>query len=76
MLASDSAVGQQEESPKEQRAPWPQRLRLELLLAPVVLALIVVLWDTLVRWRDYPAFILPAPELVVRCGPCRQIQVG
>lgn len=66
MLASDSVVGQQEEGPKEQRAPWPQRLRLELLLAPVVLALIVLLWDTLVRWRDYPTFILPAPELVWR----------
>jgi NitT/TauT family transport system permease protein len=32
----------------------------------VVLALVVLLWDALVRWRDYPAFILPAPELVWR----------
>jgi NitT/TauT family transport system permease protein len=34
------------------------------LLAPVVLLGVLYLWDALVRWQDYPAFILPAPALV------------
>jgi NitT/TauT family transport system permease protein len=51
---------------KAARAPWYRRLRLELLLAPVVLAVMVLLWDGLVRWQQYPAFILPSPALVAR----------
>lgn len=46
------------------RPGWFRRHRLELLLAPIVLVLVLLLWDGLVRWRDYPPFILPAPALV------------
>ncbi|HXF60446.1 MAG TPA: ABC transporter permease [Caldilineaceae bacterium] len=38
----------------------------EWLLAPVVVALALVLWEALVVWREYPAFILPGPGLVWR----------
>jgi NitT/TauT family transport system permease protein len=41
-------------------------LRSELWLAPIVLGAALLLWDGLVRWRDYPAFILPAPALVAQ----------
>lgn len=43
-----------------------RRLKLEWLLAPLMLALAILLWDALVRWQQYPAFILPAPALVAR----------
>ena len=36
------------------------------LLIPVVLALGLLLWEGLVRWQDYPPFILPGPGLVWR----------
>ncbi len=42
---------------------WLQRHRGQLL-APVVLVGVVVLWDALVRWQEYPPFILPAPGVV------------
>ena len=31
---------------------------------PLALLLFVVLWDLLVRWQDYPTFILPSPGTV------------
>lgn len=34
------------------------------LLAPLMLALIIMLWAWLVDWRAYPSFILPSPALV------------
>ncbi len=34
------------------------------LLVPAGLALLVLLWDLLVRWRQYPAFLLPTPQRV------------
>jgi len=37
---------------------------IEHLLVPVVVAIGVMLWSALVRWQEYPAFILPGPELV------------
>lgn len=43
---------------------WSRRLKIEWLLAPVVLAAALLLWDALVRWQQYPAFILPAPAVV------------
>lgn len=43
-----------------------RRLKLEWLLAPLMLALAILLWDALVRWQQYPSFILPAPALVAR----------
>ncbi len=46
--------------------PWHLHLRVELLLAPIVLAAAVFFWDKLVQWGDYPTFILPAPALVGR----------
>lgn len=45
---------------------WRRHLRGEWLLAPVVLGIAILLWDALVRWQNYPAFILPAPAVVAR----------
>jgi NitT/TauT family transport system permease protein len=42
------------------------RLRSEVWLAPLVLGAAILLWEGLVQWRDYPAFILPSPALVAR----------
>ncbi len=44
---------------------WLHRHR-ERLLVPVVLAAGIVLWDLLVRWQQYPAFVLPSPAVVAR----------
>ncbi len=38
---------------------------IEHLLVPVVLVAGLILWDLLVRWREYPAFILPRPAVVM-----------
>jgi NitT/TauT family transport system permease protein len=40
---------------------WQERQR---LLVPVVVAFGVALWAGLVRWQDYPPFILPGPGMV------------
>lgn len=37
-----------------------------LLLAPFVIALGLLTWEGLVRWQNYPAFILPGPFVVWR----------
>lgn len=37
---------------------------IQLLLVPVVLGVGLVAWDFLVRWQEYPAFILPSPWVV------------
>lgn len=43
----------------------PRRLRrLQFVLAPVLLLLALLGWELLVRWREYPAFILPGPGRV------------
>ncbi|MEZ4614193.1 MAG: hypothetical protein R2867_01575 [Caldilineaceae bacterium] len=34
------------------------------LVAPVVVALGVLGWELLVRWQQYPIFILPGPLVV------------
>ncbi|MEZ4556782.1 MAG: ABC transporter permease [Caldilineaceae bacterium] len=36
----------------------------QLLLVPVVIAVGLLAWDLLVRWQEYPAFILPRPGVV------------
>jgi NitT/TauT family transport system permease protein len=36
----------------------------ERFLAPFVIAVGILLWELLVRWQDYPAFILPGPTVV------------
>lgn len=41
-----------------------RRLNWEYLLIPVVLAGLLLLWDLLVRWRQYPTFLLPTPRRV------------
>lgn len=46
--------------------PWSERIRIELLLAPLVIGATLWLWDALVRWGQYPPFILPSPALVGR----------
>lgn len=38
----------------------------QLLLAPLVLLIGLALWEGLVRWQQYPPFILPGPGLVWR----------
>ena len=48
------------------RAGWFRRHRTEILLAPIVLATVLLLWEGLVLWRGYPSFILPSPVLVAR----------
>ncbi len=43
----------------------PRSLRLiRILLGFVSVLLFIFLWDALVRWQDYPAFILPPPKAV------------
>jgi NitT/TauT family transport system permease protein len=52
------------DNPAPRARAWRGRLKVEWLLAPVVLAAAILLWDALVRWQQYPAFILPAPAVV------------
>lgn len=57
----------QEASEEKTRSIGKRRsVKVEFLLAPLVLAASILLWDGLVRWQDYPAFILPAPAVVAR----------
>lgn len=57
----------QEASEEKTRSIGKRRsIKVEFLLAPLVLAASILLWDGLVRWQDYPAFILPAPAVVAR----------
>ena len=39
-------------------------LRIDLVLVPVALLAFLLAWDVVVRWQEYPPFILPAPERV------------
>ena len=39
-------------------------LRIDIALIPLALLLFVALWDLLVRWQNYPTFILPSPAKV------------
>jgi NitT/TauT family transport system permease protein len=39
-------------------------LRIDLALIPVVLAAVLLGWEGLVRWQEYPSFILPGPARV------------
>ncbi len=47
-------------------AEWKQWLRANgaLVLMPFVIAIGLLLWEGLVRWQEYPPFILPSPLLV------------
>ena len=47
-------------------AKGSRQIKVEWLLAPLVLGAAILLWDALVRWQDYPSFILPAPGVVAR----------
>ena len=40
-------------------------LRVDIVLVPLVLALFLLGWHFLVRWQQYPAFILPGPDRVL-----------
>ena len=62
MSAVDRKTKQSREEPK--RAGWLRKHRTELLLAPILLGAALLLWEGLVRWQQYPAFILPSPGLV------------
>jgi NitT/TauT family transport system permease protein len=39
-------------------------LRIEFMLVPLALVLVLLFWDLLVRWQQYPTFILPSPARV------------
>lgn len=39
-------------------------LRIDTALIPLALALFLLAWEFLVRWRNYPAFFLPSPARV------------
>ena len=41
-----------------------RRVRLDILLIPLVLALALLAWDVVVKVEHYPAYILPAPDRV------------
>ncbi len=48
---------------------WPVRagrrlLRVDIALIPLALALFLLTWELLVRWRQYPSFFLPTPGRV------------
>jgi len=53
-------------SPQSVRPHWRSRLvrHRNRLLAPLVLALAIMLWAAIVQWQDLPPFILPAPTVV------------
>jgi NitT/TauT family transport system permease protein len=46
------------------RSAWLRTIHWEYLLIPVVLALVVGLWELIVRWGEYQPFILPSPQRV------------
>jgi NitT/TauT family transport system permease protein len=50
-------------SAREEDRHW--QIGVEHLLAPLALVLVVVLWDLLVRWQNYPTFFLPSPRRVM-----------
>src|SRR4030088_2606948 len=52
-----------EAGPNHEASPRTDRA-LRVLLPIVVLALGVVLWGAVVRWRDIPPYVLPGPALV------------
>lgn len=49
-------------------SPWGRRLTSyrPQLLALLVITTLLLLWEGLVRWQSYPAFILPGPLVVAR----------
>ena len=49
-------------------ATWGQRLTRyrPQFLALLVISTLLLLWEGLIRWQDYPAFILPGPMVVAR----------
>lgn len=51
--------------PRRVRWAWFKKHR-EKLLIPLVLLIGVLGWAGLVRWQDYPVFVLPGPQVVWR----------
>ena len=41
-----------------------RRIRIDLVLIPLALALFLIAWHFVVKWGNYPPFILPSPSLV------------
>lgn len=56
------------ELPEPSRVGWREHLRRQPqhLLFPLVIVLGLVLWEGLVRWQQYPPFLLPGPGVVWR----------
>ncbi len=46
------------------RTAGQRLIRLEIALIPLALIMFLSAWELLVRWQNYPAFILPGPGLV------------
>ncbi|MCB0249600.1 MAG: ABC transporter permease [Anaerolineae bacterium] len=66
MWVARKAGSTKDDAVPSRRAGWFHRHRTEILLAPIVLATVLLLWEGLVLWRGYPSFILPSPVLVAR----------
>ncbi|MEA3335919.1 MAG: ABC transporter permease [Chloroflexota bacterium] len=64
MWTSDQTISNTTDEGAVVARTWHERLHAELLLAPVAAVIVLVLWDQLVKWGDYPTFILPAPSVV------------
>jgi NitT/TauT family transport system permease protein len=50
--------------PQRTRRPAPRRTNWQVALLPALVLGVLLIWDTLVRWAEYPAFLLPTPRLV------------
>ncbi len=59
------AESREEPAPGRVVTAFARRHR-HLLLAPVFIGLSLMLWEGLVRWQQYPTFVLPAPTVVAR----------
>lgn len=63
--------GEEDESGRRPQDAEPRsrefvRRHRDLLLAPLFIGAALLLWDLLVRWQEYPVFVLPAPAVVAR----------
>jgi len=64
LSACESKWEKRSKRPMPKTAQSIQPRRWSFLLTPLVLVVVVGLWQALVVWRDYPAFLLPSPQRV------------
>jgi NitT/TauT family transport system permease protein len=65
-LAVSTAVNAGEANRGEAKRSWSRAGWRQAVAALVVLGGGLLLWEMLVRWQEYPPFILPAPMVVAR----------